>query len=101
MKIKKGDNVIIIAGKDKGKTGVVERALPSRDLVLIGGVNMKKKHQKSRQSGKPGQIVEKNYPVHVSNVMIVDAKTKKQTRVGITRKEGKRTRVAKKSGQEV
>lgn len=101
MKIKKGDNVVVIAGKDRGKTGVVGRAFPKLGLVLIPGVNVKKKHQKSTERGKKGQMVEREAPVRVSNVMLVDAKSGKRTRVGILRKDGKCVRVTKKSGSEV
>lgn len=70
MKIKKGDNIIVITGKDKGKTGVIDRAFPKRDLVLVAGINVVKKHQKSRKSEGKGQIVEKAMPIHVSNVKL-------------------------------
>ena len=101
MKIKKGDKVTVIAGKDRGKTGVVSRAFPTAGQVLVEGVNVKKKHQKSRQTGKKGQMVEKAFPIDVSNVVLVDPKTGTRTRLSISRKDGKRVRVAKKSGQEV
>ena len=99
MKLKKGDKVVVIAGKDKGKTGVISVVLSDAGKVLVEGINTLKKHQKSRQSGKSGQTVEKEFPIHHSNVMLVDPKTNKPTRIGIERKEGKRVRVAKKSGQ--
>ena len=70
MKIKKNDNVIVIAGKDKGKTGKVLKAFPKLDMVLVDGVNIKKKHQRATKSNSKGQIVEKPLPVHVSNVKI-------------------------------
>ncbi len=98
MKIKKGDKIIVIAGKDKGKTGVVVRALPSINKVIIDGVNLAKKHQKPIKSGTKGQIVEVAMPIHVSNIAIEDPKTKKPTRIKIDRKDGKRVRVAVKSG---
>jgi large subunit ribosomal protein L24 len=98
MKIRKGDNIIVTSGKDKGKTGTVSRALPSRDMVLVDGVNVKKCHQKARKGGSKGQIVEKAMPIHVSNVSIVDPKKGGATRVRIVREEGKRSRVAAKSG---
>jgi large subunit ribosomal protein L24 len=102
MKIKKGDKVVVIAGKDKGKTGTVTTAFPKSNQVLIEGVNMKKKHQKARGRGaRKGQILEKALPIHASNVMIVDPKTGKGTRVGISRKGGKRVRVTKKSKAEL
>tara|TARA_B100000745_G_scaffold130817_1_gene85266 strand:+ start:18567 stop:18875 length:309 start_codon:yes stop_codon:yes gene_type:complete len=98
MKIKKGDKVIVITGKDKGTTGTVVRAMPSEDRVVVEGVHVAKRHQKARQRGQTGQIVDKTMPIHVSNVALVDPKSGKPTRVGIERKDGKRVRVAKKSG---
>jgi large subunit ribosomal protein L24 len=68
MKIKKGDNVIIITGKDKGKKGAVVRSLPKEDKVVVAGVNIAKKHTRARKAGEKGQTVEKTMPVHVSNV---------------------------------
>lgn len=99
MKIKKGDKVIVIAGKDRGKTGMVSEAFPKTNHVLVDGVNMKKKHEKARGNRK-GQVVERAAPLHVSNVMILDPKTNKGTRVGIVRTDGVRTRVGRKSGSE-
>jgi len=78
MKIKKGDNVIIIAGKDRGKTGTVVKALPQKDKVIVGGINLLKVHQKPRKSGEKGQIVDRAMPLHVSNVRLSD--TKKETK---------------------
>lgn len=101
MKIKKGDTVIVISGKDKGKSGKVLRALPAQERVVVEGVNVVKRHQKSRRRGQSGQIVDKTMPVHVSNVALVDPESGKPTRVGITRVDGKRIRVAKKSGVEL
>ena len=100
MKIKKGDKVIVITGKDRGKTGSVTRAFPKMDRVLVEGVNIKKKHQKPRGNRK-GEVVEQVTPIHVSNVMLIDSKTGKGTRVGILRKDGGRIRVARKSGTEI
>lgn len=100
MKIKKGDKVVVITGKDRGKTGTVAEAFPKTNRVLVDGINMRKKHEKARGSRK-GQIVERSTPLHVSNVMIADPKGGKGTRIGIVRKDGVRTRVAKKSGQEL
>ena len=68
MNIKTGDNVTIITGKDKGKAGKVLKAFPRENKVVVEGVNIKKRHQRSRQEGKPGQIVESSHPIHVSNV---------------------------------
>src|SRR5262249_12267682 len=99
--IKKGDKVMVIAGKDKGKTGVVSAAFPKTLMDLVEGINMKKKHQKPRRGGQKGQVVEKNFPLHVSNVMIGDPKSDRQTRVSITRKDGKHVRVTVKSKSEL
>ncbi|MCK5021686.1 MAG: 50S ribosomal protein L24 [Candidatus Pacebacteria bacterium] len=82
MKIKKNDNVKIIAGKDKGKTGKILRAFPKLDKVLVEGINKKKKNQKSTRKGQKGQIIEKEFPIHVSNVALAGSKTKKITKVG-------------------
>jgi large subunit ribosomal protein L24 len=101
MKIKKGDNVIVISGKDKGKQGKVSRVFPSKGLITVDGVNLKKKHAKARKQGGRGQIIDKTMPVDISNVMIVDPKTKKPSRVGFVIKDGKKTRIAKKSGQAI
>lgn len=98
MKIKKGDNVIVISGKDKGKKGSVTKAFPALERVIVEGVNVRKKHQKPRQRGAKGQIVEIASPIHVSNVMIADPKTGTPTRIGMKVEGGKRIRLAKKSG---
>ena len=97
MKIKKGDNVVVLAGKDRGKTGKVLRAIPSQEKVIVEGVHIAKRHQRARRGGQSGQIVEKTLPIHVSNVAIADPKTGKPTRIRITREDGKRVRIAKKS----
>ena len=102
MKIKKGDKVIVISGKDRGKTGTIHHAYPKTGMVLIEGVNMKKKHQKPRGSNvRRGQVVEKALPIHVSNVMIVDPKSGKGTRVGHMMRNGTKVRVTKKSQSEL
>ena len=98
MKIKKGDNVIVIAGKDKGKSGKVVRAFPKEGRVIVSGVNVKKKHQKPGGKVKKGQIIEKEMPMEASNVMIADPKSGKPTRVGFKSEGGKKVRIAKKSG---
>jgi large subunit ribosomal protein L24 len=97
MKIKKGDNVIVISGKDKGKSGKVLRAFPKLNQILIENINIKKKHQKPRKSGEKGQIIEIPFPIDISNAMIIDPKTKKPTRIKIEKIKGKNTRVTKKS----
>ncbi len=100
MKIKKGDTVIVISGKDKGKKGKVLHAYPRQDQILVEGVNVKKKHQKPTKNNPKGQILDKTFPIHVSNAMVQDPKDKKPTRVGYqANASGKaRVRVAKRSG---
>ena len=98
MKIKKGDTVKIIAGKDKGKTGSVVRALPKENRVVVEGVALVKRHRKGA-SGQTGRIIERPSPVHISNVMVLDPETKKPTRVRFERKGGSRVRLAVKSGK--
>lgn len=68
MHVKKGDSVVVLSGKDKGKTGTVERAFPKLNTVIVSGVNLKKKHQKGKRGGQKGQVVEKPFPIHASNV---------------------------------
>jgi large subunit ribosomal protein L24 len=102
MKIKKDDNVIVTTGKDKGKLGKVVHALPREDRVVVEGVNIRKVHQKPKQTGQKGQIVEITMPVHVSNVALVDPKTKKATRLGVSVDDkGKKIRITKASGTKV
>jgi len=101
MKIKKGDSVIIVTGKDKGKDGKVIKAIPAKSQVVVEGANIKKKHQKARKGGQKGQVIEFSAPVHVSNVMIKDPKTGKPTRIGMKVDGKKKVRIAKKSGVEV
>ena len=97
MKIKKGDKVIVIAGADKGKTGVVQKAYPRLDRVVVEGVNVHKKHKKPTQTNPEGSIVDIYAPIHVSNVALVDPKTKKATRVGYEVGKGEKVRVTKAS----
>ena len=101
MNIKKDDNVIIIAGKDKGKKGAVIKAFPKENKVIVAGVNLLKKHQRPTKSGQKGQVIEKTMPINVSNVMLIDSKTGKQTRVGKKTVGDKKVRFAKKSGNEI
>ena len=99
MKIKKGDKVIVITGKDKGKTGEVTKAMPKEGKVLVSGVNMVKRHTKPSQENAGG-IISKELPIHVSNVAIVDPSSGKATRIGkkLT-KDGRKVRFAKRSGE--
>lgn len=98
MNIKKGDTVVIVTGKDKGKEGKIVRSFPVRMQVIVEGMNLKKKHQRARRQGQKGQIVEFAAPMHVSNVSLKDPKTGKPTRTGVKMDGKKKLRVAKKSG---
>ncbi len=101
MKIKKGDSVIVLTGKDKGKKGEVLNSMPEKSRVIVKGVNVVKKHQKPTQFAAGG-IVEKELSIHVSNVALADPKEDKPTRVGFTTlKSGKKVRVAKRSGETI
>jgi large subunit ribosomal protein L24 len=95
MKIKKNDTVIILSGDDKGKTGVVKKALPRESKVVVEGLNMVKRHTKPSQS-TPGGIISKEAAIHVSNVAIV--KEGKATKVGYKTVDGRKVRVARKTG---
>ena len=98
-KIKKGDKVVVIAGKDKGKTGEVLRVLPKDSRVLVQGVNMVKRHTRPAM-GQPGGIVEKESTIHISNVAHIDPKSNKPTRVGYKELEGgRKVRIARRSGE--
>ena len=98
MKLKKGDSVVVVSGKDKGKTGTILRMLPSENKVVIEGVGMVKRHLRRSMKGQSGGIVEQPRPINASNVMLVDPKTGKGTRIGRKVEDGKIVRVAKKSG---
>lgn len=101
MNIKKDDKVIVITGKDKGKKGSVVKALPKENKVIVSGVNVLKKHSRPRKSGQKGQVIEKTMPIHVSNVMLIDAKSGKVTRTGRKVMGDKKVRISKKSGNEI
>jgi large subunit ribosomal protein L24 len=103
MLIRRDDEVVVISGKDKGKTGKVIRTDPKKDRVFVGGLNMVKRHQRPNPARPNAQVgvIEKEGPIHVSNVAIVDPKDKKPTRVGIRREDGTRMRVTRRSGAEL
>ncbi len=101
MKLKKGDNVIVIAGKDKGKKGKIARVLVADNRVVVEGINMMKKHQRPRKSGEKGQVISIASPIHASNVMFADPKGGKPTKIGKKKVGDKMVRFAKKSGQEI
>ncbi len=98
MNLKKGDKVIVIAGHDKGKSGVIQKVIPESNRVVVEGINVRKKHQKPSQANPEGSIVEVYAPIDASNVMIEDPKTKKPSRIGHKIVKGKKVRFAKKSG---
>jgi len=98
MNLKKGDNVIVIAGRDKGKTGTIQKVIPETNRVVVEGVNLRKKCNKPTQANPDGGIVEIYAPINASNVALVDPKTKKPTKIGHKIVNGKKVRVAKKSG---
>lgn len=101
MKIKKGDNVLIIAGKDRNRTGKVLRAAPKESKVLVEGMNMRKKHVRPRREGEKGQIISAPALINVSNVKIICPKCGKASRVGYKKENSKKFRVCKKCGQEI
>jgi large subunit ribosomal protein L24 len=99
FKIKKGDKVVAITGKDKGKTGEVLRVLRKEERVLVQGMNMVKRHQRPSQAS-PGGIMDKEMPIHVSNLALIDPKTSEPTRVGYKVVEGgRKVRIARRSGE--
>ena len=99
MNVKKGDEVIVIAGKDKGKTGKVIQVIPSQDKVVVEGVAIVKRHTKPTQKMPQGGIIEKEAPIHVSNVMPFCSTCKKGVRVAHTIENGTKTRVCRKCGK--
>ncbi len=107
LKIRKDDIVQVMAGKDRGKRGRVLRVDASAEKVFVDGMNMIKRHTRPRQvrnasrAEAVGGVIEREGPIHVSNVMLVDPKTDKPTRVGVERRDGKRIRVAKRSGAHI
>jgi large subunit ribosomal protein L24 len=103
LKIRRDDEVVVISGKDKGKTGKVLRVDPAKERVYVEGLNIVKRHQKPSALNPNAQagVIEREGPIHVSNVALVDPKDKKPTRIGIKREDGKRFRVARRSGQQI
>ena len=107
MKIRRDDTVRIIAGKDRGRTGRVLRTEPEKQRVYVEGANIVKRHMRPRslrdtqRAQEIGGIVEKEGPIHVSNVMLTDPSSGEPSRVNVTREGGRRVRVAKKSGKEI
>src|ERR1700683_5794017 len=98
LKIKKGDNVVVISGRDKGKSGEVLRVFPTESRLVVQGIHVARRH--TRQSmGNPGGIVDKELTIHVSNVAHIDPSTGKPTRVGYKAADGRKVRFARRSGE--
>ena len=100
MKLKKGDKVVVIAGSNKGKEGTITKVLDKK--VIIEGVNLRKKHLKPKNNNGTGEIIEQEAPIHASNVMIIDPKTKKPTKIKkVIDEKGKKIRISKKSNEKI
>lgn len=100
MKLKRGDKVIVISGKNKGSVGVIQKVLPKENKVVVEGVNVHKKHQKPTQANPNGSVVEFFAPIDASNVAYYDEKSKKPTKIGYKVEDnGTKVRVAKRSGK--
>jgi large subunit ribosomal protein L24 len=102
MKIKKGDRVVVLSGKDRGKEGVVSAAFPAKGTVIVDGVNVAKKHQKPTSATTQGGIIDKDMPIRASNVAVVSPKDGKATRVGYkVDDDGNKVRICKRTGVEL
>jgi large subunit ribosomal protein L24 len=99
QKIKKGDTVVVLAGKDKGRTGEVTKVIPKDGKVVVSGINVHARHRKPSQLNPQGGIERKEAPLHISNVAIADPKDGSPTRVRFEERDGKKVRVAAKSGE--
>lgn len=99
MKIKKGDNIVVISGAHRGKTGKVHEVFRDRELVVVEGVNLRKRHERARRANQKGQVVEKAMPIHVSNVALLE--NGKPVRTGRKLVGEKRVRVSRKTGKEI
>ena len=100
MKLKKGDKVVVIAGSNKGKEGTITKVLDEK--VIIEGVNLRKKHLKPKNNNGTGEIIEQEATIHASNVMIIDPKTKKPTKIKkVIDEKGKKIRISKKSNEKI
>ena len=98
-KIKKGDKVVVLTGRDKGRTGEVTKVMPKDDKVLVSGINVHARHRKPTQLNPQGGIERKEAPLHISNVAVADPKSGEPTRVRFEERDGKKVRVAAKSGE--
>jgi large subunit ribosomal protein L24 len=102
LKIRADDQVLVISGKDRGKTGRVKRVDPKNERVYVEGLNIVKRHQRPRPgSTDPGGVIPMEAPIHISNVMLIDPSDNKPTKVGIVREDGRRFRVAKRTGNRI
>lgn len=107
LRIRRDDQVVVISGKSKGRTGKVLRVEPAAQRVYVEGCNVVKRHQRPNPAASPGSpaaqggVIEQEGPIHVSNVALVDPSDDKPTRVGVTREHGRRARVARRSGQQI
>ena len=101
-KIKRGDRVVVLAGKDRGKRGTVRAVITKHDRVLVEGVNIVKRHQRARSQNQASAIIEREAPIHVSNVMLIDPNNDQPTRVTFRhREDGTQVRVGKRSGEDI
>src|SRR5688572_10110726 len=101
-KIKRGDRVVVLTGKDRGKRGTVRQILNKDNRILVEGLNIVKRHQRARQQGQSSSIIEREAPIHMSNVMLIDPNDDQPTRVGFRRREdGSLVRVGKRSGEDI
>src|ERR687885_969333 len=106
-KIRRDDEVVVISGKDRGKTGIVLRVDPKKQRVYVEGLNLVKRHQRPQQvrgaqrAETVGGVIEKEGPIHISNVMLLDPKERKPTRIGVNREGGERVRIARRSGSKL
>ncbi|MDQ3471595.1 MAG: 50S ribosomal protein L24 [Pseudomonadota bacterium] len=99
QKIRKGDTVVVLSGKDKGKTGEVVRAIPKDGKVIVSGVNVAVRHRKATQENPQGGLERREAPLHMSKVAVADPKSGKPTRVRFEVRDGKKVRIAAKSGE--
>ncbi|MFQ5380689.1 MAG: 50S ribosomal protein L24 [Dehalococcoidia bacterium] len=101
-KIRRGDRVLVLAGKDRGKRGTVRSVVTKTNRVVVEGVNLVRKHQRARSTGQQSQIIEREAPIHISNVMLIDPNNDEPTRVTFrTREDGTTVRVGKRSGEDI
>ena len=101
MKIKKGDTIIVISGKDKGKKGKILQVFPKDNRIVVEGINLRKKHVRPRRQGEKGQTVEMPSPFQVSNIKIICTKCKKPTRIGYSLTKDNKVRICKKCGDQI